>query len=120
MQSSRVVLQRHLRTYGANANISAAVGRLRQIVAELKHHKDHARILGFEGEAAHHYFGVFDQLITAPTGFVFEARSRRPPKDPVNAMLSFMYGFGIEVIGVSIPLLSTLQIPLKNMICAVS
>ncbi len=91
VQSSRVVLQRHLRTYGANANISAAVGRLRQIVAELKHQNDHARILGFEGEAAHHYFGVFDQLITAPTGFVFEARSRRPPKDPVNAMLSFMY-----------------------------
>lgn len=91
VQSSRIVLQRHLRTYGANTDISAAVTRLRQIVAELKNRTDPEQILGFEGEAARHYFGVFDHLITASSGFVFDGRSRRPPKDPVNAMLSFMY-----------------------------
>lgn len=91
VQSSRVVLQRHLRTYGSNPDIAAAVKRLEQIVTELQSQSDPDRIRGFEGEAARHYFGVFGQLITAQTGFSFDGRSRRPPKDPVNAMLSFMY-----------------------------
>ena len=91
VQSSRIVLQRHLRTYGANTDVSAAANRLRQIVTELKNQTASDRIRGFEGEAARHYFGVFNQMITAQSGFVFDGRTRRPPKDPVNAMLSFMY-----------------------------
>lgn len=91
VQSSRVVLQRHLRTYGSNLDISTVVGRLRQIVAELKNQTDPEWMMGFEGEAAHHYFGVFNQLISSQAGFIFGGRTRRPPKDPVNAMLSFMY-----------------------------
>ena len=91
VQSSRIVLQRHLRTYGANTDVSAAANRLRQIVTELKNQTASDRIRGFEGEAARHYFGVFNQMITAQNGFVFDGRTRRPPKDPVNAMLSFMY-----------------------------
>lgn len=91
VQSSRIVLLRHLRTYGANTDVSAAANRLRQIVIELKNQTASDRIRGFEGEAARHYFGVFNQMITAQSGFVFDGRTRRPPKDPVNAMLSFMY-----------------------------
>ena len=91
VQSSRIVLLRHLRTYGANTDVSAAANRLRQIVTELKNQTASDRIRGFEGEAARHYFGVFNQMITAQSGFVFDGRTRRPPKDPVNAMLSFMY-----------------------------
>jgi CRISPR-associated protein Cas1 len=49
---------------------------------------DQAR--GYEGEASACYFGVFDQLIKQE-GFVFEKRLKRPPTDPVNAMLSFGY-----------------------------
>jgi CRISPR-associated protein Cas1 len=49
-------------------------------------------VRGLEGEAARIYFGVFDQLIVAQkTGFTFSGRSRRPPLDPVNALLSFLY-----------------------------
>ena len=100
VQSSRIVLQRHLRTYGANTEVSAAANRLRQIVAELKNQTASDRIRGFEGEAARHYFGVFNQMITAQSGFVFDGRTRRPPKDPVNAMLSFMYSlFSKEISG---------------------
>ena len=91
VQSSRIVLLRYLRTYGANTDVSAAANRLRQIVTELKNQTASDRIRGFEGEAARHYFGVFNQMITAQNGFVFDGRTRRPPKDPVNAMLSFMY-----------------------------
>ena len=47
---------------------------------------------GEEGRAANVYFGVFDNLILhQKTDFTFDGRSRRPPKDEVNAMLSFTY-----------------------------
>lgn len=47
---------------------------------------------GVEGAAASVYFGAFDQLILNQKEFFrFEGRSRRPPLDPVNAMLSFGY-----------------------------
>jgi CRISP-associated protein Cas1 len=47
---------------------------------------------GVEGEAARAYFEVFNHLITAQKeDFVFHARSRRPPLDRVNALLSFLY-----------------------------
>jgi len=56
-------------------------------------------LLGIEGMAAKTYFAHFGALLkpTAPTGdtpgldFAFEHRNRRPPRDPVNAMLSFAY-----------------------------
>lgn len=51
---------------------------------------DEAR--GFEGAAAREYFSVFDHLITQQKeDFRFRERSRRPPLDNVNALLSFVY-----------------------------
>lgn len=47
---------------------------------------------GIEGVCASAYFGVFNELILNKNDtFVFKSRSRRPPLDPVNAMLSFAY-----------------------------
>ena len=47
---------------------------------------------GLEGAGATAYFGVFDQLILGDRLlFHFETRNRRPPMDPVNALLSFAY-----------------------------
>lgn len=47
---------------------------------------------GLEGDAARQYFSVFDELIVAKkSDFRFQSRSRRPPLDPVNALLSFLY-----------------------------
>ncbi len=49
-------------------------------------------VRGKEGEAGHAYFSVFDRLIVAQKeGFSFKSRSRRPPLDSVNALLSFVY-----------------------------
>lgn len=45
---------------------------------------------GIEGEAANVYFEAFPSLI-AVGGFSFSGRSRRPPLDPMNALLSFLY-----------------------------
>ena len=56
-------------------------------------------LLGIEGNAARLYFGAFDGMLKAgdkaetPEGFRldFEGRNRRPPRDPVNALLSLGY-----------------------------
>ena len=46
--------------------------------------------MGAEGNAARLYFGVFRHLILNDR-FTFSERSKRPPKDEVNALLSFFY-----------------------------
>jgi CRISPR-associated protein Cas1 len=49
-------------------------------------------VRGLEGDAARIYFSAFDRLIVVQKdGFSFSGRSRRPPLDPVNALLSFLY-----------------------------
>lgn len=49
-------------------------------------------IRGHEGDAARVYFGVFDHFVTASKeDFFFRGRSRRPPLDNLNALLSFVY-----------------------------
>lgn len=48
------------------------------------------RLMGFEGAGAAQYFSGFGECLANPD-FVFVARSRRPPGNPVNAMLSFGY-----------------------------
>lgn len=67
------------------AQMSALVRRLPSCAT-----LDEAR--GIEGAAAKEYFAVLDHLITQQKeDFRFEARTRRPPRDPVNALLSFIY-----------------------------
>lgn len=52
-------------------------------------------LLGIEGTAAHRYFSAFGEMLRvgedAAATFDFQQRNRRPPRDPVNAMLSFAY-----------------------------
>lgn len=49
-------------------------------------------VVGIEGNCAQNYFSIFNKLITnVRVPFTFEFRSKRPPLDPVNAVLSFVY-----------------------------
>jgi CRISPR-associated protein Cas1 len=48
-------------------------------------------LLGIEGYGARTYFAAFSRMLKKPLGFTFEGRNRRPPRDPVNATLSFLY-----------------------------
>lgn len=49
-------------------------------------------VIGIEGNCAQNYFSIFDLLITnQKVPFTFELRTKRPPLDPVNAVLSFVY-----------------------------
>lgn len=52
---------------------------------------DVTALLGLEGRAAALYFGVFATMLKDNLGFVFNERNRRPPRDPVNALLSMGY-----------------------------
>jgi CRISPR-associated protein Cas1 len=80
------------RAEAESPEIERAVLRLRRILDEIssQDHVDHIR--GHEGDAAATYFEVFDRLILAAKDhFFFRQRSRRPPLDNMNALLSFLY-----------------------------
>jgi len=76
----------------SSARIHAAARRLRGILDEISGQDSVDRIRGHEGDAAREYFEVFDHLIlVAKHDFFFRGRSRRPPLDSMNALLSFLY-----------------------------
>ena len=61
-------------------------------LAKVERSLDPDELRGYEGECAALYFGCFNSLITAQKDdFVFNGRSKRPPLDNVNALLSFLY-----------------------------
>jgi CRISPR-associated protein Cas1 len=97
--NQRVVLQRALRDHGAEmsaehrATVEATVDRLERILRRVAFMNEGADAMrGAEGEAANGYFAAFGGLVRSPDPDVrFNGRSRRPPRDPVNALLSFLY-----------------------------
>ena len=97
LYNQRAVLRRYLRDYGGQADVqgmvselSTAEKRLSRCLQQLADCDAIDKLMGREGEAAQVYFGVFQHLIRQPD-FQFDARRRRPPTDPVNALLSFCY-----------------------------
>ena len=93
--NARVVVQRALRDYKAIAVeqcelLEKAVDKLGRYATLAVQTVDMEGLRGIEGEAAAIYFGIFDALLRNE-GFQMKGRSRRPPTDPVNALLSFVY-----------------------------
>jgi len=81
----------HPETSGA-AKIEAAAAALARKLEDFQPGIVLDEVRGIEGDAARTYFEVFDHLIVAQKrDFRFEGRSRRPPLDNVNALLSFVY-----------------------------
>ena len=90
--NSRAILQRLLRDHGENEAVSFAVNRLANILLRIQSVPDVETLRGLEGEAANHYFSVFDNLIVSQKKeFTLTTRSRRPPLDPINTLISFLY-----------------------------
>lgn len=93
--NARSVLERAKRDHPLSVNIQ----KLKEISTSLLHLTHAAKnccdlesLRGYEGEAASLYFSIFDDLILQnKKAFSFKQRNKRPPKDPVNAMLSFCY-----------------------------
>ena len=88
--NSRTVLLREQRNHGENAELAKAVSRLTVSRRRAGQATNVAELMGIEGDAAATYFSVFNELVRGG-GLTFGGRVRRPPTDPVNALLSFVY-----------------------------
>lgn len=74
----------------ASTKLDAAIQRLEQAIAPINQTTAIDSLRGLEGAGSAAYFGCFGQLLRAQD-FTFKTRNRRPPKDPVNALLSLGY-----------------------------
>lgn len=98
VHNQRAVIGRALRDHGdklddeGRSALEFTRKRLARIAEKLLTQREPDVLRGLEGEAAQAYFGVFDHLIRIPgPAFRFSGRTRRPPLDAVNALLSFLY-----------------------------
>jgi CRISPR-associated protein Cas1 len=92
--NSRTLLRRVARDReDADAeSLNRAADSLGAVLRRLQEANDLDDIRGFEGDAARTYFGVFEHLLASgEEAFRFTGRNRRPPLDPVNCLLSFVY-----------------------------
>lgn len=93
--NARVTLMRFLRDHPLSVNgeqFREAIQILKGALRDLQQAKDGDQLRGVEGNAAHVYFSLFDQLILGDKKtFFFRERNKRPPLDPMNALLSFAY-----------------------------
>lgn len=93
IQNCRTLMRRNWR---GHESADGAVEELRRDADATQRAESAPVLLGLEGLAAQRYFGRFSQLIKRdedPDSFAFEFshRNRRPPTDPVNALLSYAY-----------------------------
>lgn len=84
----RRLLQRHAWNRGSEA-CAAAVGELDRLLPRVPLATGEDELRGLEGASAAAYFGVFSHALSPP--WLFPGRVRRPPTDPVNALLSLGY-----------------------------
>lgn len=93
--NARWVLERATRDHPQRVpveDLKHAAAQLAAALPLIETCENPAQLLGLEGEAAQRYFDQFDNLILQQQdAFVFKCRSRRPPLDNINALLSFAY-----------------------------
>ncbi len=95
LYNSRYVIDRALRDHSLQVDVEKLKSRselLSQAILKCRNVTDIDTLRGIEGESAQLYFSVFDELILQQKDeFNFTVRSKRPPMDNVNALLSFAY-----------------------------
>lgn len=91
MKNCRTLLRRHLQDQ--DRHVLAQLAELTQKAATAA---DAATLLGLEGIAAKRYFAGFARLLKGDQSFSIDGRNRRPPRDPVNALLSFVYAILVK------------------------
>lgn len=95
--NSRQVLRRAIRDHGEKdptraARLATAADKLQSRISLATRCTSLDSLRGVEGDAAVFYFAAFPDLLhNAASGITINGRSRRPPLDPVNALLSFLY-----------------------------
>lgn len=92
IRNSKTVLLRSARSEDSGDTVLYdAAGRLSGLAKTLLDADSIDTMRGIEGAAATIYFSCFDRMLGASCPFRFETRSRRPPKNEINAVLSFAY-----------------------------
>ena len=86
--NARYVLQRHQQNH-PSASLQAAIVELERSRGRIQDTQTIESMLGVEGNAARIYFAAFGTMVRQE--FAFTTRSRRPPRDPINSLLSFGY-----------------------------
>jgi CRISP-associated protein Cas1 len=92
--NQRTLLMRSLRGDEARGSEEPAARDLAELIRRLDVIDSLDSLLGMEGQGAALYFGEFGRFLKIQSpgkGFEFRNRNRRPPRDPVNALLSFAY-----------------------------
>ena len=93
--NARWVLERAIRDHGMQIDIEAvkkASLHLKESLQYMQNAESKDQLRGYEGEAASIYFSVFNELILQQKKeFNFQRRNKKPSRDNVNAMLSFVY-----------------------------
>lgn len=90
----RSLLLRHQRNHPDNCpdEVVSVITTMGRRLTNIEKCEGLEELRGYEGECATLYFGVLTNLITAQQeDFIFTHRSKRPPLDPANALLSFLY-----------------------------
>lgn len=104
IQNSRKVVERWSRDAKNPEDVDWLVDRgklIHQRIQQLPESTTSDHVRGIEGDAARIYFRAIGRVVT-PYNFEFTSRTRRPPRDPVNALLGFCYGLLLtECIGAS-------------------
>ena len=106
----RKVIERALRDHAMLVDQESLMGAstfLKETLKAIPSCHSTGNLMGFEGSAAKIYFGVFNHLILQQReAFFFKERSRRPPLDNMNSLLSFLYTLlanevtsALEVVG---------------------
>lgn len=95
ISNARAVLGRTLRDHSMRVDaerFKTASGQLKALMPQVLEERSLDTLRGYEGAAANLYFSLFDDMILREKEqFFFRGRSRRPPLDNVNALLSFVY-----------------------------
>jgi CRISP-associated protein Cas1 len=87
VKNCRTLLRRHLESDDRDKLLF----QLNDLIRKAERADNVATLLGIEGTAARFYFGGFARLLKGGDAFEINGRNRRPPRDPVNALLSFVY-----------------------------
>jgi CRISPR-associated endonuclease Cas1 len=91
IKNCRTMLRRH-----PSHQEKRDLDQLAELVQKAESASSAESLLGIEGMAAKTYFASFGRLLKGGKTFDIERRNRRPPKDPVNALLSFVYALLVK------------------------
>ena len=91
--NTRNILLRCMRDHGESNSLREGVEKHTDVVRRVRDSPPDAdRLRGLEGEAGAAYFGCFNEMLVAQKeDFAISGRNRRPPTDPMNALLSYLY-----------------------------